>query len=127
ATNRAAERRLVVVRMDQVDRLAAQGAPEAGHEYDIAGEARRARPGPAARHTAVGDEMDGVPATADTIGELPYQHLRAAQIRIRAGDDERDAHQGWESVTRTSSRAPGSRARRAAPRGRASRRRRRAE
>ena len=92
ADHETRDRRLVVVRVDQVDRLAAHGAPETRHEPEVAHHAPRPRPRPPARRRTVGDQVDGVPAAPDAVGELLYQHLRAAQVRIPTGEDEGEAH-----------------------------------
>ncbi len=92
ADHETRDRRLVVMRVDQVDRLAAHGAPETRQEPDVAHDPPRPRPRPPARHRTVGDQVDGVPAAPDAVGELLHQHLRAAQVRIPSGKDEGEAH-----------------------------------
>ena len=105
------QRRFDVVRVDDVDALAAHDLPAAARRA-----AGRARPsasrtdapstGPAACGTRwiamrshrrqvlrgrIGDDVHGVPGVREALGELAHQHLRAAQARERARGDDRDA------------------------------------
>ena len=89
----AGDRGLVVVGVDDVDRVPGDDPPEARRQREIAEDATEARArGPDAA-AAVRDEPHDVPAPGEAERELTHQHLRPARRARRTRQQERDAHQ----------------------------------
>jgi hypothetical protein len=88
------DRGLVVVRVDHVDAGPVDRPPEPRDERDVAREPSRPRARRDGADVAVRHEVDLVAAARHAVGDLAEEDLRAAEIGIRAREDERDAHQG---------------------------------